>query len=46
MLQSVADRCTPGLDLASLAASSSIGSSRLRANTEEAADRGAFGVPR
>ena len=45
-LQSVADNCTSGLDLAALAASSSVGSSKLRANTQEAADRGAFGVPR
>lgn len=44
-LQSVADRCAPGLDLPAMA-KSAIGSSKLRANTQEAADRGAFGVPR
>ena len=45
-LQSVADSCSLGLDLAASAMSSSTGSSKLRTNTQEAVDRGAFGVPR
>lgn len=45
VLQAVADSCGSGVHVEKYADTSS-GSSQLRINTQEASDRGAFGVPR
>ena len=44
-LQSVADRVVPGIDVSKMAVDSKC-STNLKDNTQEAAARGAFGVPR
>lgn len=45
LLQSVTDRVVPGLDVSKMAVDSKC-STKLKENTQEAAARGAFGVPR
>lgn len=44
-LQSVADKVLPGIDVAKMVVESNC-SQRLKENTQEAASRGVFGVPR
>lgn len=45
LLQSVTDRVVPGLNVSKMAVDSKC-STQLKENTQEAAARGAFGVPR